>query len=257
MLSDIWRFLRASFNRRLCVYYAVILCYTLFGAFPIVLFKLLFLAAFVPVASLFLIILSRNFLYPTFKFIWLSRKVPKLPVPNELKQLAERMNTPLEYMKIINIKEKNAFATPKGIVFTKGLLNALDRGEIMSVAAHELGHNKGKHVAYKFIAMIGVLGVFMFEWLRFSSPILLNLTITQIVLQTMIEVALLALAIVSMIPVNWIAELKADNAAVRFTGKENIRSALLKLTKSEEQDQPCETHPSIKQRIKHIEEIKM
>lgn len=257
MLSDVWQILKVSFNRRLCVYYTVVTCFTMFGSIPMVPFKLLFLAALVPTASLFLMILSRNFLYPTFRFLWLSMKAPKLPVPNQLKQLADRMNTPLEEIKIINIKEKNAFATRKGIVFTKGLLDALDQGEIMSVAAHELGHIKGKHVTYKFFATIGVMAAILIEWLRFTYPIILNETITQIVLQITIDVAMLAFLFVAMIPMNWIAELKADKTAAKFEGKENLRSALLKLTKSEEQDQLCETHPSIKQRIKHVEEIKM
>lgn len=256
MLNDAWQILRASFNKRLCLYYAVVTCFTMFGSIPIMPFKLVFLAALVPIASLFLMILGRNFLYPTFKFIWLSGKAPRLPVPNQLKQLAKRMNTPLEEIKIINIKEKNAFATRKGIVFTRGLLDALDKGEIMSVAAHELAHIKGKHVTYKFIATMGVMTAIMVEWLRFTYPILLNETITQVVLQTTLDIAMLAFLFVAMIPMNWIAELKADKAAVKFEGKENMQSALLKLTKPEEQDQPSETHPSTKQRIKHIEEMK-
>jgi len=257
MLKDAWQILRASFNKRLWLYYAVVTCFTMFGSIPIMSFKLVFLAALVPIASLFLIILGRNFLYPTFKFIWLSRKAPRLPVPNQLEQLAKRMNTPLEEIKIINIKEKNAFATRKGIVFTKGLLDALNKGEIMSVTAHELAHIKGKHVTYKFIALMGMMTAIMVVWLRFTYPILFNETITQVVLQATLDIAVLAFLLVAMIPLNWVAELRADKAAVKFEGKENLKSALLKLTKPEEQDQPSETHPSTKERIKHIEEMKM
>lgn len=257
MLNDAWQILRASFNKRLCLYYAVVTCFTMFGSIPIISFKLVFLAALVPIASLFLMILSRNFLYPTFKFIWLSRKAPRLPVPNQLEQLAKRMNTPLQEIKIINIKEKNAFATGKGIVFTRGLWDALDKGEIMSVTAHELAHIKGKHVTYKFIAMMGMVTAIMVAWLRFTYPILFNETITQVVLQTTLDIAMLAFLFVAMIPLNWAVELKADEAAVKFEGKESMQSALLKLTKPEEQDQPSETHPSVKQRIRHIEEMKM
>lgn len=144
MLSDVWRVLKASFNKRLCLYYSVVTCFTMLGSIPIILFKLVFLAALIPTASLFLMIFGKNFLYPTFKIIWLSWKAPRLPVPDQLKQLARRMNTPLEEIKIINIEEKNAFATGKCIVFTRGLLNALDKGEILSVAAHELARHKGK-----------------------------------------------------------------------------------------------------------------
>jgi Zn-dependent protease with chaperone function len=151
---------------------------------------------------------------------------------------------------------KERFATNKGIVFTRGLLDSLDKDEIMSVAAHELGHIKGKHATYKFIATMGMIAAIMFEWLRFTYPILLNETITQIVLQTTLDIAALAFLFVAMIPLNWVAELKADKAAVKFEGKENMQSALLKLTKPEELDQPNETHPSTKQRIEHIQKMK-
>lgn len=256
MLSDVWRVLKASFNKRLCLYYSVVTCFTMLGSIPIILFKLVFLAALIPTASLFLMIFGKNFLYPTFKIIWLSWKAPRLPVPDQLKQLARRMNTPLEEIKIINIEEKNAFATGKCIVFTRGLLNALDKGEILSVAAHELAHIKGKHITYKFVATMGVISAIMVAWLRFTFPIFLNETITQIYLQTTLDIAMLAFLFLAMIPVNWLAELRADKVAVKFEGKENMQSALLKLTKQEEQDQPSETHPSIKQRIKRIEEMK-
>lgn len=256
MLSDVWQILRASFSRRLCIYYAVVTCFTFFGSIPSAQFKLPFLFAFFPLASLFLIIFSRNFLYPSIKLSWLSMKAPKLPVPIQFKQLGERMNTPIEEVKIIEINEKNAFAMRKGIAFTRGLWNALNHEEIMAVAAHELAHKRGRHMTYKFFAMIGVMTAILIEWTRFTSPILLNETITQIALQTMIDVALLAFLLVAMIPVSWVAELRADKAAARFAGKENIISALRKLTKPAQQGQSSETHPSTEQRIKCVEETK-
>ena len=257
MLSDVWQILRASFNKRLYLYYAVVTCFTMFGSIPIVQLKFPFLYAYIPMASLFLIILSRNFLYPNFKFILLSRKGVKLPVSNQFKQLAGRMNTPLEEIRIIATNEKNAFATRNGIAFTKGLWDELSHGEIMAVAAHELGHKKGRHVIYRFLVMLGVMAAVIVEWSRFTSPILLNETITQILFTAMMNVSLLAFLVVVMIPLSWIAELKADEAAARFAGKENIRSALLKLTKPEQTGQPCETHPSIQERIKRIEKMKI
>lgn len=256
MLKDVLKILKASFNKRLCLAYAVVTCFTMLGSIPIILCKFVFLAVLVPVAGLFLLIMSRNILYPNFKLIWLSWKAPKLPAPDELKQLAKRMNTQLDYIKIINIKEKNAFATRNGIVFTRGILDALKKGEIMSVAAHELAHIKGKHITYKFIVMMGVMATIMVVWSRFTYPILFNETITQVVIQITLNIAMLAFLFVAMIPPNWISEFRADKVAVKIEGKENMKSALLKLTNPEELDQPSETHPSTKQRIQHIEEMK-
>lgn len=73
----------------------------------------------------------------------------------------------------------------------------------------------------------------------------------------MMETALLAFMMVAMIPASWYIELKADAASARFVGKQYIQSALLKLTTKEEIDQNSETHPSISERIKYIENLKL
>jgi Zn-dependent protease with chaperone function len=73
----------------------------------------------------------------------------------------------------------------------------------------------------------------------------------------MMDLALLAFMIVIMTIPNWISEIKADEASARFAGKENIRSALLKLTSKENASRDSETHPSIHARVKHIDEMKI
>lgn len=180
-----------------------------------------------------------------------------MPVPKEIKQLSKRMGTSISKIRIIESKERNAFATPKCITFTNKLWKDLTHNQIMAVAAHELGHLKGRHLFYRIVlVMLAVIPV-PFLWARFTMPILFNEAITQVLFQGMTEVALLAFTIVMMIPICWVSEIKADEAAARFVGKENIKSALIKLAEKKDATQPSETHPSIRERIKHIDEMKI
>lgn len=74
MLSEVFRFIKASFNKRLGLYFAVIVCFTMFGSIPIQTLKLPFLFAFVPFAAIFLVIFGKNFIYPNFKFMFLYKR---------------------------------------------------------------------------------------------------------------------------------------------------------------------------------------
>ncbi len=256
MLGEILRFIKASFNKRLLLYFAVVLTFTMFGSIPFIQIKFPFLFAFIAATGLFLIVLSKIFIIPTFKIFLLSRKGISLPVPEQIKELSNRMGTSLSKIRIIKSEERNAFATPKCITFTDQLLKDLAHNEIMAVAAHELGHLRGRHAFYRILfLMLGVIPAPL-VWAKFTTPILFNEAFTQVLFQGMMEVALLAFAIVMMIPVCWVTEIRADEAAARFAGKENIKSALLKLTEKRDATQPSETHPSIQERIKHIDEMK-
>jgi hypothetical protein len=73
----------------------------------------------------------------------------------------------------------------------------------------------------------------------------------------MMDTALIAFVIVELIPVSWYMEMKADEAAARFVGKSYIQSALLKLSNPEEAKINSESHPSVEERIKHIEKLKL
>jgi STE24 endopeptidase len=256
MMNEVLRLIKASFNRRLLLYVALVTFFTMFGSIPIIEIKFPFLFAFIAATSVFLVVFSKIFIIPTFRIFALSRKGVKLPVPDQIKELSRKMGTNLKEIRIIKSSERNAFATPKCITFTDKLLEDLTHNEIMAVAAHELGHLKGRHVLYRFMFVLAVIIPAPFIWSRFTSPILFNETITQILFQGMMEVALLAFMIVIMIPACWISEIKADETAARFAGKENIRSALLKLAEKKDATQPSETHPSIKERVEHIEKLR-
>lgn len=256
MLTEMWKLVKASFNKRLLLYFTVVTCFTMFGSIPIALFKFAFLLAFFPLAILFLIIVSKNFIYPNFKFVFLSRKGQKVPIPTQLQELAKKMGIPLKEMKIIECDSKNAFTTRNGIAFTKKLMDELNEDEIVGVAAHELGHKKGRHGFFRFLVTIPIMLLIVLCWSRFTAPIVFNEAFTQILFQLMMNLALLAFTIVALIPVSWVMELKADEMAARFTGKEGIRSALIKLSNPENAKQPSESHPSIADRVKRIDDLK-
>lgn len=257
MLSEVLKLVKASFNKRLLLYFAVVSSFTMFGSIPFIQIKFPFLFAFIAVASLFLIVFGKIFIIPTFRILLLSKKGVRLPVPEQFKELSQKMGTSLKEIRIMKSNERNAFATPKCITFTSKLWTDLNHNEIMAVAAHELGHLKGRHALYRFVLVAAAITPIPFLWTRFTSPILLNKTITPFVFQGMMEVALLAFMITIMIPVCWVSELKADEAAARYVGKENIQSALLRLAEKKDAMQPSETHPSIQERVKHIEQMKL
>jgi Zn-dependent protease with chaperone function len=69
------------------------------------------------------------------------------------------------------------------------------------------------------------------------------------------NIAMLAYILAILLPINWYLELRADRTAAKYVGKDQIKSALLKLVNKESQNEPSETHPSIVQRLKCIDEF--
>jgi Zn-dependent protease with chaperone function len=257
MLSEVFRFIKASFNKRLGLYFAVVVCFTMFGSMPIQVLKLPFLFAFIPFAGVFLFIFSKNFIYPNFKFMLLYKTATIIPAPAEFQDLATKMGTSIKEIKIISSDKKNAFATKDGIAFTKKLLDEFSKEEILAVTAHEIAHKKNHHISYRALILIPIMIGIGLSWSQFTPLVLFNETITQPLFQIMMETALLAFMMVAMIPASWYIEVKADAAAAKFVGKQYIQSALSKLTTKEEIDQHSETHPSISERVKYIENLKL
>jgi Zn-dependent protease with chaperone function len=257
LLNEVFRFIKASFNKRLGLYFGVVVCFTMFGSMPIQTLKLPFFFAFIPFAAIFLYIFSKNFIYPNFKFIFLYKNATVIPAPKEFQDLAKRMGTSITDIKIIQSDKKNAFATKDGIAFTKKLLDELSTGEILGVTAHEIAHKKNHHVFYRALILAPIMISIVLLWSQFTPLVLFNEAITQPLFQIMMETALFAFLMVAMIPASWCIELKADAVAARFVGKQYIQSALLKLTTKEEINQNSETHPSTSERIKYIENLKL
>lgn len=76
-------------------------------------------------------------------------------------------------------------------------------------------------------------------------------------LTIMVGIALLAYMTIVMTPINWYLEVRADRIAARFTGKKNIKSALLTFANKEKLGMSSETHPSISERVKLIEKLRI
>lgn len=68
-------------------------------------------------------------------------------------------------------------------------------------------------------------------------------------------ISLSAFTLVVTIPVSWLLEFKADETAAKFVGKENIKSALIKLTPKEKLNIASETHPSTLERVKRLDKL--
>jgi Zn-dependent protease with chaperone function len=256
LLSEVFRFIKASFNKRLVLYFFVVTCFTTFGSIPIATLKLPFLFAFLPASFLLLIIVSKNFICPNFKFATQYRKGQTIPVPKQFQDMARRMGTSLKEIKIIDSDKKNAFATRGGIAFTRKLMEELTKDEMMAVAAHEITHKKEHHIPFLTLAIMIPLIAAVFSWSRFTAPIIFNDAFTGIMFRSMLELALLAFMMMIMIPASWILELRADKGAAKFAGKRNMQSALLKLSSPETINQRSETHPSVQERIRYIEDLK-
>jgi Zn-dependent protease with chaperone function len=187
----------------------------------------------------------------------MSRKGETIEAPLRMQELAGRMGKSLKQIRIIFLQINNAFASSKGITFTKKLFDEFNENEVLAIAAHEIEHQRGHHALYKTIAVMVCMILPVLSWSAFKVPILLNETFTQTLFQIMMNISLLAFMMVIMIPANWYLEIKADAAAARFVGKEHIRSALLKLTTKETMKQNSETHPSVYERIKYLDNLKL
>lgn len=104
-------------------------------------------------------------------FFWGSKialrmnKAKELPMESapelhqEIEMLSEKMGIPKPKLYISPFAQPNAFATGKGpssssICFTQGLLEKLDKEQILAVAAHELGHIKNRDVLIATVAAV-------------------------------------------------------------------------------------------------------
>ena len=227
---------------------------TFFGSIPILFVKLLFLSLFIIAAGLFLVIFGQLFILPGVQQILAYKKSQSIQIPNEIAYLSNKMGVKINEIKIVE-GVCNAYVIGGAVVLGKKLLEKLDLDEILAVIAHELAHKKGKHILLRFLITIPLLAIAMYSWSKLYSPIFFTESFTQIVLTVMVNIGLLAFMLVIMIIPNWILEFKADKAAAKFAGKENIKSALLKLVDKENLEEPSETHPSIAERIKRINKL--
>ncbi len=91
-----------------------------------------------------------------------ARELKKDELPwlhKEVKELSKKMDIPVPRLYVSETSQANAFATgrnPKnGVVcVTAGLVNSLDKNQVMGVVAHELAHIKNRDVLIATIAAV-------------------------------------------------------------------------------------------------------
>lgn len=254
MLREFWNIVRVSFKKRFILYYLVVLSMTLFGSFPSLVVKFAAFGVLVAASVLFIPVFTSQFISAIRQFL-VHRSRVKLPISNEIVDLSKRVGAHVKELGIV--RGCTAYVLGKSLVLGTELLDRLTFDERQAVVAHELGHIKRKHAIFRVILLTPLLAVLLFSWSRLYSPIFFTESITQIILTIMMNIAMLAFVMLAMIPINWYIELEADRIAARCAGKENIKSALLKLANKKNLKEPSETHPSIAERIKAIDKLRI
>jgi len=253
MLGEMWNFIRANFKKRSILYALVVYSLTIFGSFPILEVKLVFLLTFFATSGLFMPIFATQFL-SRLRLILIHRRRKKIPIPTEMMELSKRIGGSFKELGIV--EGHNAYVIGKTLVLGEEILKQFDFNKTQAVIAHESGHIKEKHGLFRFFTMILLLLIPWYSWSKLYSPIFFTESLTQLVLTVMVSIAFLAYMTLAMVPINWYLEVRADRIAARFVGKEHIRSALLALGRKENLDEPSEDHPSISERVKLIEKLK-
>ncbi len=145
------------------------------------------------------------------------------------------------------------------ILLSEGLLEKLEEDEVLAVLSHELGHLKKYHnlkkIIYENYWLIFILFCADFalgEFLEFEF----------LIEQGLVYLLILIFIFHSLVSVveNFISrkfELEADLLAVKFSGKNSLKSALLKIEETETLPKWIEflflSHPTLERRLKAIE----
>lgn len=253
MLRDFLNFIK-SFKKRFLVCYLVVLAANIFVTFPLLLIKLFALGIFFA-SSVFFLPVAFSFFVSAIKQFSLHKSRAKIPLSIEIAELARRVGVTITELAIV--KANNAYVMGRSLVLGTELLEKLSYDERQAVVAHELGHIKRRHIIIKGV-FLGLFWVFlMLNWSNFRLLIIFSELVTQIILTLVINIAGFAFMLLVLIPINWWAELDADKFAAKLVGKEHIKSALLKLVDANKLEEPSETHPSVAERVKHIDKLSL
>jgi Zn-dependent protease with chaperone function len=254
MIGDLWRLIKIGFKKRFTIYYSVDLSLIFFGAFPFLVLKLIAFAAFIIAGTFFVSIFASQFISQV-KQLWAHRKRTRMPVTKEIAALSNLTGAKLKDLGFV--KEETAYVFGKSLVLGIDLVKKLSVVERQAVVAHELGHIRERHGLWKIGSIFPIIGFGLYSFSKFSSPIFFNEPTTQAICTIMLNIGMLALVMFATIPVNWYLELRADRFAARFAGKENIKSALSKLGTARSRQEASETHPSISERLKALDKLKL
>lgn len=167
---------------------------------------------------------------------WRAKEIPVLP---PIQKLANQMG-----IKKFNLKVradiKNAYAKGDDIVIGSSFFKTMPQKRLLALIAHEFQHLKGKH------------NLKITFWLY---PVMVFACINYIALpKTILYISLLSATIVFRTPIAWYFELKADEAASKYVGSNEMVDALMHISTNHDRDEPSLTHPSINDRVKKFRE---
>jgi STE24 endopeptidase len=236
-IKAFWKRIKIGFWRRIAICVAMILSVAIFNAFDYPLIRLTAIIGAL-VSGELLVYCYVPFYLDQIGFLF-RNKASERPLPDEIADLAKKMGMNITKMKLIP-KICNAGVRGNQLFVGEELLKKLDLSQLKAVVAHEFGHIKGKHAIVQFLY---ILPIMVYLWLNWH-----NLP------PAMMELGLFAYMIIALIPIYWEFEKRADLAAVRYVGKEPIKSALLTLVEKDKLDELSETHPSVRKRLKWIDE---
>ncbi len=254
MFGEMWNFVKANFKKRSILYVIVVYSLTIFGILPILEVQFALLLTFFAASGLFMPIFAMQFL-SRLRLIIMHRNRKKTPIPKEMAELSKRIGGAFKDFGIV--EGRTAYVMGKTLVLGREIVEQFSFDQIQAVVAHESGHVKERHGVFQFLAMVLLVLIPLYSWSRLYSPTFFTESVTQLMLTVMVSVAFLAYMTLAMIPVNWYLESRADRIAARFVGKDHIKSALLALAPEKDLKEASEDHPSVFERVKQIEKLKL
>lgn len=255
MLYELCKYFKISFSKRLYLYAAIIFGSTLLGT-PLLhnaVMKILSLIFLLIASGVYLPIFISQFAFPRLKLLLIHRNRVKLPVSKEIIDLSRQIGVQIKELAVV--KGCTAYVIGKTMVLGTELLRRLSFDQRQAVVAHELGHIKKRHGLLSTFSLFLIFGTAYFCFSKFYVPIFFIESPISLVLTAVVNITLLVFMMTVFIPISWYFEMKADEVAAKYTGKENIKSTLLALADNQDLEEPSETHPSIVERIKHIDKL--
>ena len=172
------------------------------------------------------------------------KKLDDEKLTDRINELTAKTDFPIKDLYVMDGSKRsshsNAYFTgifgKKRIVFFDTLLNILDKNEIKSVLAHEIGHYKEKHILKSTLLFSLLSLIFLFLFYNFLLIIFANaITVYPISPSSITIIFILISPILSFFLMPLLSsysrknEFEADNYAKLFTDSKDLISSLLKL----------------------------
>ena len=237
---------------------------------------------FIAWGSSILIMLFINISY-TKLFVPLFNKLRPLddsPLKDKIYAFAEKVGYEISKISVIDASKRSTklnayfsgFGKVKRIVLYDTLIEKMSEEEIIAVLAHEIGHNKHKHIIFNLIQMVLMLSIYMLGIMIFLDNEVFSLAFdfSEISYGFNLILYMIFLSVVTLIiniPLSYISrkfEYQADAYAAQNYSDEMLISALKVLSRenfSNLTPHPLYvkfyySHPPLKERIANIKSLK-